>query len=131
MNITITILYAGLLGLIYLGLTVRVIRFRGRHQVGIGDGGHSDLARAIRVHANFGEYVPLLLVLMGFIEASGGAAWALHAIGIVLVVGRVAHAFGLAGTEGASLGRAVGAGGTTLLLLGCSVWAVLLGLGIG
>lgn len=131
MTVAITLLYAGLLGLIYLGLTIRVIRFRGRHQVGIGDGGHGDLARAIRVHANFGEYVPLLLVLMGLIEATGGPAWALHAIGIVLVVGRLGHAYGLGGTEGASVGRAVGAGGTMVLLLVCSVWAVLRGVGIG
>lgn len=131
MSVAITLLYAGLLSLIFIALTVRVVQLRGKRQVGIGDGGHQDLALAIRVHANFVEYVPLLLVLIGFLEASGAPAWAVHAMGVVLVVCRLAHAQGLSGSEGTSPGRAVGAGGTLLLLLVGAVWAVLRGIGIG
>jgi uncharacterized membrane protein YecN with MAPEG domain len=130
-SVAITLLYAGLLSLIFIALTVRVVQLRGKRQVGIGDGGHQDLALAIRVHANFVEYVPLLLVLIGFLEASGAPAWAVHAMGVVLVVCRLAHAQGLSGSEGTSPGRAVGAGGTLLLLLVGAVWAVLRGIGIG
>ena len=33
-------------------------------QVGLGDGGEKTLLRHIRVHGNFGEYVPFILMLM-------------------------------------------------------------------
>jgi uncharacterized membrane protein YecN with MAPEG domain len=126
----VTVLYAGLLGLLYLGLSLRVVRYRQRHEVGLGDGGHADLSRSIRVHGNFAEYVPLLLVLMALIESNGGAAWGLHAIGALLFLVRAAHAYGLASSGGASAGRAVGAGGTLLLLLAASLWALAQGLGL-
>lgn len=127
---SVTLLYAGLLALVLLGLTVRVIQLRGRRKVGIGDGGHEDLALAIRVHANFVEFVPMVLILMALLEATAAPAWAMHAIGIVLVICRLAHAQGLASSQGTSPGRAVGAGGTMLLLLVCSIWAVLRSLGV-
>ena len=127
---SITLLYAGLLALLFVALTVRVIQLRGRRKVGIGDGGHEDLALAIRVHANFVEFVPLVLILMALLEATAAPAIALHVIGIVLVVSRLAHAQGLSGSQGASPGRFVGAAGTMLLLVVCGVWAVLRSLGV-
>ncbi|MEN9842262.1 MAG: hypothetical protein RLZZ612_91 [Pseudomonadota bacterium] len=33
-------------------------------RVAVGDGGHPELLRAMRVHANFAEYVPLSLGLI-------------------------------------------------------------------
>lgn len=131
MTVAITLLYGGLLALIFVALTIRVVQLRGKRKVGIGDGGHKDLALAIRVHANFVEYVPLLLVLIGFLEAGGGPAWAIHAMGIALVVCRLAHAQGLSGSDGTSPGRFVGAAGTLLLLLIGAIWAVLRFAGIG
>ena len=40
---------------------------RNRHKIGIGDGGDKALARKIRVHGNFVEYVPLGLLLMALL----------------------------------------------------------------
>ena len=57
-------LWSGLLGLLYLVLAGWVVRHRYRAKVGIGDGGDPALARAVRVHGNFAEYVPLTLVLL-------------------------------------------------------------------
>lgn len=125
---TITLLYGGLLALLLLFLSARVARLRGVHQVGIGDGGVDELARAIRVQGNFIEYVPILLVLIALIEGSGAPTWAVHVLGAVLVVCRAAHAFGLSGSIGVSAGRFVGASGTFLLLLVCGVWGILIGL---
>ena len=56
---TVTSLYAGLLALLYLYLTSRVIRFRRGRRVDMGDAGDPLLQRYIRAHANFAEYAPI------------------------------------------------------------------------
>ncbi len=47
--------YAGLLGLFFVYLSIRVIRTRRHEQVALGDGDSPRLRRAMRVHANFAE----------------------------------------------------------------------------
>lgn len=91
----ITPLYAALLVLVFIALTVQVIRFRQRYQVALGDGGHAELGRAIRVHANFVEYVPLALLLLFFAEYQGLSGWLVHLLGAALLLGRVLHAYGV------------------------------------
>jgi uncharacterized membrane protein YecN with MAPEG domain len=92
---TITPLYAGVLALILVALAMRVIRIRRGKRIGIGDGNDDNLARRIRAHANFTEYVPIALVMMLLIELAGYPAWTLHALGLALIVGRVVHAWSL------------------------------------
>ena len=55
----VTPLYAALLVLWFLVLTLRVLQNRQSTKVSLGDGGNTLLQRAIRGHANFAEYVPL------------------------------------------------------------------------
>ena len=93
-----------------LGLRIMVMRFRMR--TGIGDGGDSRLARAIRIHGNAIEYVPIALVLLLVAELDGARPALLHGCGIVLVVARIAHALGLVRSPGLSLGRGIGVTGT-------------------
>ena len=62
----------------------------------------------ICIHGNAAEYVPLALLLMLVFEINGGSARWLHALGIALVVGRLAHAQGLEQSNGVSPGRLVG-----------------------
>jgi len=57
-------LYAALLALIFVALSVRTLRMRRRLRIAVGDGGDTALLRAMRVHANFAEYVPLSLLLI-------------------------------------------------------------------
>ena len=64
MSVPITALYAGVCAFVLLALAARVIRLRWALKVGIGDGGERTLNRAIRVHGNAAEYVPIALVLM-------------------------------------------------------------------
>jgi uncharacterized membrane protein YecN with MAPEG domain len=87
--------YAAVLVLIYIGLSVRVIRGRQSYRVGFGAGDSVDLERRIRVHGNFAEYVPLAVIMLAFMELQGHPAWLLHLCGLVLIAGRVAHAFGI------------------------------------
>lgn len=91
----ITALYAALLGLMFIALSIKVIAKRRQFQVGIGSKGEMALERAIRVHANFAEYVPFALLLMFLAEHSGLAAIYLHILGIALLLGRLSHAWGV------------------------------------
>ena len=113
----ITGLYGSLCALVVLALAVRVIRLRWSTRTGIGDGGDRRLARAVRIHGNAIEYVPLALILMLVAELSGARAAWLHGCGIVLVAARLAHALGLARTAGASVGRSLGVAGTFAVIL--------------
>ncbi len=99
MSFSITGIYAGLLTLLFIGLSARVIRVRRRDRIALGDGDNPDLRRAMRVQGNFAEYVPLALILMVLVESGGGAAWLVHGLGAGLLGGRIAHAYGVSQTE--------------------------------
>jgi len=125
----VTVLYAGLNGLLVLVLAGAVMRQRVRAGVEIGDGGSVELLRAQRALGNWAEYVPLTLILMGLLEAQRTSLYLLHALGIALVVGRLLHAWGLWRSSGRSFGRAAGIGLTWAVLGVASVAAILTGLG--
>ena len=91
----ITALYACLLVPLYVLLAARIILMRFSARVSVGDGGDKDLLRRMRVHANFAEYVPFALLLMGLAESLALDARLLHGVGIVLALGRYAHAYGM------------------------------------
>ena len=120
----VTLATAGALGLIYLTLTVRVVRGRWKHRVSLGDGGNAAMQRLIRAHANFGEYVPLLLILMGLLEASDAPRGVLTWAGIALVVGRIAHAIGIETPKAPNPYRFIGGLVTFSMLLLGSIWAL-------
>ena len=108
LKVPVTGLYAALCALVVLALALRVIALRWSTKTGLGDGGDRGLARAIRVHGNAIEYVPLALILMLIAELGGANHALIHGCGIALVAARIAHAFGLARSAGASPGRMVG-----------------------
>ena len=104
----ITGIYASLFALLLVGLSARVIGMRRKYQVGIGTGGQDELARVIRVHGNFTEYVPLTLILLGIAELQAAPVWLLHIAGGALLVGRLIHAQGLGSAPGRTPGRFYG-----------------------
>lgn len=95
----ITTLYAALLAPLLVLLAVRVIRQRRTARVGIGHGDDAELLRRMRVHANFTEYVPLALILIGLAESLKTTPLLLHALGLALLAGRLVHAFGVSQTK--------------------------------
>lgn len=121
----VTPLYAALCGLLLLVLGLVVVRLRRRHNVLTGDGGRDDLARAMRVQANFVEYVPLTLLLLFMLELSRQPFWLLHLLGAALFIGRVLHAWGYLLTPRLSFGRAVGICLTWIVLGVTSLWLLL------
>lgn len=101
-------IYASLLALVYLWLSTVVIKLRFKYRVGIGDGGHEALAKAIRVHANYSEYVPIALLLLAIFELNHANEVLIHILGGMLLIGRLLHAFGLNKSIGASYQRVAG-----------------------
>ena len=114
---TTTAFYASLLGLLYLGLTVNVIRTRRATGVSLGDGGNELLQRRVRAHGNFAETVPIALILVAFAEAGGAAAWMVHTLGVTLVVGRAMHGFALSSLTRRPVAR-TGGMAVTLTVIG-------------
>jgi len=92
----IVLLYAGLLALLFIALSVRTLRLRRRLRVAVGDGGDERLLRAVRVHANFAEYAPFGLFLIYLVEMTGESTILVHVLGFALLVGRASHAIGVA-----------------------------------
>jgi uncharacterized membrane protein YecN with MAPEG domain len=91
----ITLIYGGLLGLLFLLLSFWVVKRRAQFKVMIGEGEAPEMLSAIRAHGNFAEYVPLTLLLMALCELAGvGALW-LHLGGGLLLAGRILHAIGI------------------------------------
>jgi uncharacterized protein len=91
----LTVVYAGLLALMFVGLSLRTLRLRRTYKVAIGDGGQERLQRAIRAHGNFSEYVPFALLLIFFVESSGVRDGWVHTLALALLLGRIIHAAGL------------------------------------
>ncbi len=122
----VTLLTAGLSGLIYFLLSLRVVLVRQKAGVSLGDGGNEELLGRIRAHANFAEYVPLCLVLIGAIELSyDGTPVALWAAGLGLLAVRIAHAVGI-GRPAPNAWRVAGIAGTWTVMVGLSLWALYL-----
>ncbi|MEM6462813.1 MAG: MAPEG family protein [Pseudomonadota bacterium] len=123
----ITPIFAGFLALIYCFLAMRVISARRSLRVGFGDGGERRLVRAIRVHGNFSEYVPFILILMMMGELMSAPAWVTFAIGIVLVSGRLVHAAGVSRQPEPPGSRTIGMGLTLTALLAGAIVTLLYG----
>ncbi len=119
----ITGIYAALGALLLVFLAARVMRRRTQARIGIGDGGDHELLKRIRVHANAVEYLPISLILLLLVELGQTRPLLVHAFGILVLAGRVLHAFGLSKTSKASFGRV---GGMLLGLVAIVGMAVLL-----
>jgi uncharacterized protein len=123
---TVTSLYAGILGLILIGVAFPAGLLRGKLNIPVGDGGNPQLLLAMRRHANFAEWVPFALILIGSLELSHVRPAAIHALGAALVVARLSHILGLKGDTMKSPARLVGAMLTLLTVLVASVWSIAL-----
>ena len=120
---TATFIAAGLLGLMFVALSVLVVvrRISGR-TMGVGDdaGEGSPLLVAIRSHSNFAEYVPLCLVVMAGLEMRSGPSLLVKVLAVVLVLARLAHPFGMT-RPAPNPFRAIGFFGTLLVLTAASL----------
>ncbi len=114
MPLPITSLYAIPVALLAVALSVTVSTLRGRYDVALGDGGQPRLTEWIRRHANLVENAALALLLMALAEAGGAGPGAMHATGIILLVSRLIHPFGIAEGRPSHALRVAGGVGTSV-----------------
>ena len=114
-------IYAAILVLLGVVLTLRVILKRVKHEVNDGDGGHADLARAMRAHGNFAEQAPFAILILMFAEMLGAPHALVLALGGVLVVTRMLSAIGLSRSLGQSFFRQSAAGLTAVTLAATAI----------
>jgi uncharacterized protein len=118
---TILPIYAALLAIMFVVLSIRTIRQRRQLKINLGDAGNKDMQRAMRVHANFAEYVPLSLLMVYLVEQSGVYAWFVHALCFGLLVGRLSHAYGVSQQRENFAFRVTGMSLTFAVLITCAV----------
>ena len=104
-SLAVTPYYVAFNAALLLLLAVGVVRQRIKAKVSFGDGGVPALQRAIRVHGNAVEYVPITLILLVCLELAGTAPAWLHALGVAISGARLLHAYGLGQSSGRSFGR--------------------------
>lgn len=118
----VTAFIAGLMLVMQLVFGVIVSTNRGKLGITLGDGGNQKMLQHMRVHGNFSEYVPMILIAMAIAEIAGSSSGLLWLGGATLVVSRLVHAGAVHGMWGA-VGVGIGAGLTYLLL---AVWGLYL-----
>ena len=100
MNIPVTTILASVLAVVFLVLSLRVIRLRVEKKVAHGDGGDEELRRAIRGHANWAEYAPIGILLVLIAELQSVNMILLAVLAAAFALGRSFHAYGFAFTAG-------------------------------
>lgn len=115
----ITSIYASLLALLIVRLSVAVIKLRRKNRVSVGDGGNEALQLAIRAHANAVEYIPIALMLLLTLELNGAPKILIHILGVTLLIGRILHAMGLPAKD--LRRRVLGMQITIYLLIGLAI----------
>ena len=117
----VTLVTAGGLALINFWLGIRIGQVRRSAKISVGDGGHEPLVRRMRAQANFVEFAPFVLALIGLIELNiGGATW-LWVVASAFLVARVLHGFGM---DGWGPGRTIGTAVTMLVMVGLALYAI-------
>ncbi len=92
-------LYSGVLSLIYVLLSVRVIAARHKYKIALGDGGNFKLLRKIRAQQNFIEYTPIFLILLVHAALLGIPQNLIHLFGSSFILARISHAYGISKGE--------------------------------
>lgn len=115
---------AAILSLLLIGLSLNISRLRMRHQIAFGEGGKTDLLKAVRAHGNSLEQSVLFIVLLYLGETSGQISPALTAsLGFAFIMLRVLYCTGLFARL--LLLRQASHGLTMLVLLAVSVLLLL------
>lgn len=119
----ITLVAAGGAAILNFWLAMRIGNVRRKAKVSIGDGGDMALIARMRAQANFIEYTPIVLILIGAIELSEGSALWLWAVAALYLLGRVGHALGM---DGLAIGRFAGTVISLFTMLGLGLYALAL-----
>jgi uncharacterized protein len=124
MLLPITLMTAGVAALINLWLAIRCGQVRTSEKISLGDGGNQRMIARMRAQANFIEYAPIVLILIGLVELASPTSpvW-LYVVAVVFLLGRIAHGLGMDGLKG---GREIGITSTMLIMVGLALYALVL-----
>jgi len=109
---------AALIGILQMGLMMTVGLARRAGSVSVGDGGDVSLLMKIRRHGNLTENAPIFLILLAFLEMTGGSLLAVKIFAGLFIMARLSHAYALSGPETPAAARAFGAFGTLIGIAG-------------
>jgi len=123
-TLPITGLYIGLSILLAIILSARIGFYRAKVGISILDGGNMEVAQRMRVHGNMMKTAALTLLAMAVIEVNGAGSTMLHGLGIAYILSRIAHAIGLKHDNIRHPLRALGAMGSTLVMLTAGLTAI-------
>jgi uncharacterized membrane protein YecN with MAPEG domain len=87
----VTSLYLGILGLVYFWISIETIMARGKNKVSLGAGENNEIIHLVSAHGNFSSYVPFFLLALYLLEQQTVSAYAIHALAVVFVFGRLLH----------------------------------------
>ena len=121
----VTPIYTAILGFLFVALSVRTLLLRRQLGVALGDGEQPILTRAVRVHSNFAEYVPLSLLLISFLETQTGKSLWIHVLCSALLIGRIIHALGVSKVEEEFRYRVTGMAFTLSAIISASIGLIL------
>lgn len=126
--VPVTLLTAAAAVAVNTWLSNRIGSLRRKFKISVGDGGNEALLRRMRAQANFVEFAPIFLILLGGLELSGANRLVLAIIAVIFVLGRIAHAQGM---EGGTLARwrMYGMIGSAFPTFGLGLWAIVCALG--
>lgn len=91
MNLPIISTAAAFLGIMYVALSFNVASYRRRNKISLGTKDDSKLMRKIRMHGNFMEYTPIVLILALICEIQTINLWLLKIILVWFCLTRVSH----------------------------------------
>src|SRR3546814_8580594 len=77
----------------------------------------------MRAHANFVEYTPFFLILLGLVEMARGSELWLWSAAILFIVARLLHPFGMDRPNRMWM-RTAGVAATWLILIGLAAYAI-------
>ncbi|WP_299894811.1 MAPEG family protein [uncultured Ruegeria sp.] len=126
--LAITPIYAALIAILYVALSVKVILQRRSDKISVGDGGSKLMIKAIRTHSNCAEYAPIALLLIAIVELQGAGGLILHGLGLMLLAGRLLHAYGFGRTPQIVILRQAGMSLTFLAILISAITNLILAL---
>jgi len=118
--------YLAVLALIYAALATHVVLLRRRNRAAFGDADNLALRSAIRGHAHFAEYVPIISLMAAMLEMSGLAASRVHLLMGALLLARLLHPFGMHAKPTTWRFRICRSGGMTLTITVMIVAAVMI-----
>ncbi len=96
-TLPVTLVLAGAAAIYLVLISFPIANRRRATQLSAGDGGDEKFNRLIRAQANFAEYTPLAIIVIGLIEMNGFAQIFVCSLAAAFAAGRLLHLVGMLG----------------------------------